>query len=74
MENNNQNLQFKTNINCGGCVEKVKPLLNNEEGICHWDVNTTNKNKVFTVHTKGITQQQAIDIVQKAGFKIEPLI
>lgn len=74
MENNNQNLQFKTNINCGGCIEKVKPLLDNEKGICHWDVDTTNKDKVLTIHSKEITQQQVIETVQKAGFKIEPLI
>lgn len=74
MENNNQNLQFKTNINCGGCVEKVTPFLDNEDGVCHWDVDTTNKDKVLTVHSKGITAQQVIETVQKAGFKIEPLI
>lgn len=73
MENNNQNLQFKTNINCGGCVASVKPHLDNAEGLCHWEVDTTNKDKVLTVNSKGITEQQVIATVQKAGFKIEPL-
>ena len=72
MENNNQNLQFKTNINCGGCIAKVKPHLDNAEGICHWEVDTTNRDKVLTVKTEGITQQEVIDTVTKAGFKIEP--
>ena len=73
MENNNQNLQFKTNINCGGCVAKVTPFLNDAEGVCHWEVDTTNKDKVLTVKSEGITQEQVIETVQKAGFKIEPL-
>lgn len=73
MENNNQNLQFKTNINCGGCVASVKPHLDNAEGLCYWEVDTTNKDKVLTVNSKGITEQQVIATVQKAGFKIEPL-
>jgi len=73
MENNNQSLQFKTNINCGGCIAAVKPHLDNAEGICHWEVDTTNKDKVLTVKSDGIAQPEIIDIVKKAGFKIEPI-
>lgn len=71
--NNDTNLQFKTNINCGGCVASVKPFLDNAEGIDNWEVNTADKNKILTVKPAGISQQQVIDTVQKAGFKIEPL-
>ncbi|MBF6645426.1 MULTISPECIES: heavy-metal-associated domain-containing protein [Bacteroidota] len=69
----NKNLQFKTNINCGGCVASVKPHLDNADGICHWEVDTTNKDKVLTVKSTGITEEQVIETIQKAGFKIEPL-
>ena len=72
MEKNNQDLRFKTNINCGGCVASVKPYLDNADGIWHWEVDTT-KDKVLTVKSEGITQEQEIETVQKAGFKIEPL-
>mgnify|MGYP001607720344 FL=1 len=72
MEKNNQDLRFKTNINCGGCVASVKPHLDNADGIWHWEVDTT-KDKVLTVKSEGITQEQEIETVQKAGFKIEPL-
>ena len=70
----NKNLQFKTNINCGGCVASVKPHLDNADGICHWEVDTTNKDKVLTVKSEGMTEQEIIDTVKKAGFTIEPLI
>lgn len=73
MENNNLNLQFKTNINCGGCVASVKPHLDNADGVCHWEVDTASKEKVLTVKSTGITEQEVIDAVQKAGFKIEPI-
>ncbi len=73
MDNNTTNLQFKTNINCGGCVATVKPFLDKAEGIENWDVNTTDKNKVLTVKTQGITEKEVIEAVQKAGFKIESL-
>lgn len=70
----NKNLQFKTNINCGGCVASVKPHLDNADGICHWELDTTNKDKVLTVKSEGMTEQEIIDTVKKAGFTIEPLI
>ena len=73
MEKNNHDLRFKTNVNCGGCVASVKPHLDNADGICHWDVDTTNKDKVLTVKSTGITEEQVIETIQKAGFKIEPL-
>jgi len=73
MENNNQQLRFKTNINCGGCVASVKPHLDNAEGIAHWEVDTTGKDKVLTVASEGATEQEIITTVQKAGFTIEAL-
>lgn len=73
MNKSDKTLKFKTNINCGGCVAKVTPLLNEAEGVCHWNVDTTNKDKILSVHSEGITEQEVIQKVQEAGFKIEPL-
>ncbi len=74
MNTNNKILKFKTNINCNGCVGKVTPFLNDTDGICHWDVDTANKDKILSVHTEGITEEEVIEKVQEAGFKIELLI
>lgn len=65
--------QFKTNINCGGCVASVTPHLDNAAGICEWNVDTNNKDKVLTVKTEGVTRDQVLDLIKKAGFKAEPL-
>lgn len=70
---NNKHFQFKTNINCSGCVATVTPYLDNADGVCHWSVNTDDRNKVLTVESEGITPEQIMKTVQKAGFKIEPL-
>lgn len=35
---------------------------------------TPHTEKVLTVKSTGITEQEVIDVVQKAGFKIEPII
>lgn len=68
-----QKFQFKTNINCGGCVASVKPYLDNAEGVSEWNVDTQNKDKILTVKAEGITQEQVIETVKKAGFKAEML-
>lgn len=73
MKTNDKTLKFKTNINCSGCVEKVTPFLNDADGICHWDVDTTNRDKILSVHSEGITEEEVIQKVQDAGFKIELL-
>lgn len=70
---NQKTLRFKTNINCGGCVATVTPFLNDAEGIHHWDVDTNDKNKILSVNSEGISQEEIIQKVQEAGFKIELL-
>lgn len=64
-------MQFKTNINCSSCVSKVTPFLNEAAGENQWEVDTTNRYKVLTVVSKGITEQEVVESVEKAGFKIE---
>jgi copper chaperone len=66
-----QTLQFKTNINCGGCIAKITPDLNSTTGIKSWKVDTTNPNKVLTVETEQLTAEQVIESVKQAGFKAE---
>lgn len=69
----NKNLQFKTNINCDGCVSRVKSGLDNTEGIRGWNVDIGNKDKILTVESEGITADEVIAIVQSKGFKAEAL-
>jgi len=67
----NKNFQFKTNINCNSCVATVTPYLNEAKGISSWAVDTSNREKILTVKSEGINEQDVIEVVQKAGFKIE---
>jgi len=61
---------FKTNINCSGCLAKVTPFLNAEQGVDTWGVDLSNPDKTLTVEACDI--DTVIQAVQKAGFKIEP--
>jgi len=61
--------QFKTNINCGGCVAAVTPHLNANNKIKSWEVDTQNPYKILTVETDSLTGEMITEIVEKAGYK-----
>jgi copper chaperone len=67
-----ETLQFKTNINCGGCIAKATPVLNNEKNIKEWNVDTNTSTKVLTVKSN-LGADAIINIVKKAGFQAEKL-
>ena len=66
-------IQLKTNINCGGCVEKVKPALNETFGENNWKVDTTDPKKVLTVTAEDADEGDVIKAVESAGYKAEQL-
>ena len=66
-------LQFKTNVNCGGCLAKITPKLNETAGIAKWTVDTANPMKVLTVETDELSAEEIQAIVAKAGYKAEQL-
>jgi copper chaperone CopZ len=57
-------LKFKTNINCSGCLSKVTPFLNEEKNIKKWDVNLESDDRILTVETSDLTEEE----VQKSYF------
>lgn len=67
-----KNIQFKTNLNCGGCVAKVRADLDNAEGICEWNVDTSDNDKILTVKSNGISEEEVMEIIKKKGFIAEP--
>lgn len=64
----NKTLKFKTNIICNGCLSEVTPLFNKSKKICHWNVDLNSSDKILTVNSNGITQEEVIQIVKKSGF------
>ncbi|MBK7099352.1 MAG: heavy-metal-associated domain-containing protein [Sphingobacteriales bacterium] len=72
-KNKDKKLRFKTNINCGGCVATVKPYLDGVAEIEEWEVDTANKDKILTVKTEIVSEKDIMEMVQKAGYKIEAL-
>ena len=66
-------LKFKTNINCGGCISKVTPFHDKQEGIESWEVDTANPDKILTIKSDGVTEEEVKATLQKVGFKAEAI-
>ena len=63
-----ETLTFKTNINCSSCVAKVTPHLKEEPGILNWKVDTANPQKILTVETDTLSEDDVIHILKKSGY------
>lgn len=68
-----EKLKFKTNINCGGCIAKFTPHIENAEGVQAWAVDTTTPDKVLTIEGD-ITESEAVELVKKAGFVVREVV
>ncbi|HNW69700.1 MAG TPA: heavy-metal-associated domain-containing protein [Bacteroidales bacterium] len=65
---------FKTSINCGGCLSRVRPILDKEPRIKEWSVDLDHPDRILSVTTEDCTPSDIIDIIDNAGFEIEQII
>lgn len=63
-------LRFTTDLNCGSCVAKVKPHLDQVPGIENWSVDTKQTTKPLTVMGKNIDAGLVKQAVEKGGFHV----
>lgn len=68
-----ETLKFKTNVNCGGCIATITPHLNQVKGIVKWSVDTSNPLKILTVETPGLSPEEIIEVMKKAGYKADSI-
>ncbi|HKK67902.1 MAG TPA: hypothetical protein VJ946_06805 [Bacteroidales bacterium] len=65
-----ETLKLKTTIKCNGCVNTVKPFLEDSNNISNWSVDLENPEKILTVATEG-NENEVVDLLHKAGYKAE---
>lgn len=66
-------MQFKTNINCGGCVAKVTPFLNEVVGTGRWSVDVADPARILTVTSDTVTAEDIKTGLDKLGYKAETI-
>ena len=64
--------QFRTSIMCNGCIAKITPILDAAQGVKSWSVDLKSSDRILTVVSEGITQDELMALVREAGFTIEP--
>lgn len=62
---------FKSNINCGSCIQKVTPTLNALDGVDDWRVDTTHPDKILSVEIDEISPTNIINALADIGFTAE---
>ena len=62
---------FKSTINCGNCKASVAPHLDGEQRIISWSVDLEHPDRLLTVETDGMDEEEVIRLVRGAGYKLE---
>jgi copper chaperone len=65
-----ETLKFKTNINCGGCIASVTPVLNGLEEIQKWNVDTASPDKILTIEAASpLSAEKVSDALKGKGYQ-----
>ena len=63
-------MKFSTTLHCQGCLQRLKPYLENEPSISKWEMDLKSEDKILTVEGS-IPTSKVISILEEAGFKGE---
>jgi len=64
--------KFKTNINCSNCLAKVSPFLNESEKVKEWSVDLDSEERILTIKSEDMSEEEVFRTVLKAGFIAKP--
>ena len=64
-------LKFKTNIKCGACIDKVKPILNELVGETNWNVDLSTADRILTLATDKTDMLQIKKSLEQVGYKAD---
>jgi len=66
-------IKFKTNINCEACISKVTPVLNDNDEIKSWEVDTSTPQKILTIESDEFHEEELQHALKKVGYQAERL-
>lgn len=62
--------RYKTDLHCGACVARVRPLLDAAPDVSRWDADTDGPETVLTVEGEGITAERVGALLSPAGYHV----
>ncbi len=63
--------QFKTNIKCAACVEKVRSALDNSVGQDQWSVDLQSPARILSIPEE-VSTAQVVSALEAVGYQAEP--
>jgi copper chaperone CopZ len=63
--------QFKTNIKCAACVEKVRSALNSSVGQDQWSVDLQSPARILSIPEE-VSTAQVVSALEAVGYQAEP--
>ncbi|GAA4315028.1 heavy-metal-associated domain-containing protein [Compostibacter hankyongensis] len=67
-------LQFRTNIKCSGCVEKITPFLDKAAGRGSWTVDLASADKTLTVTNPDAGAGAVTEAIAAAGYRASEMV
>lgn len=64
---------LKTNVNCGACIKKITPYINEIDEVETWSVDTEHPDKIMKVVLEEGGPSTVIEALSQAGYKGEKI-
>lgn len=64
---------FKTNAKCEGCLAKIEEILQGKISREEWNLDLSDSNRPLTVSSDKLAADDVVELISKAGFKIEQM-
>jgi hypothetical protein len=69
-----QTAQFKTDLRCASCVQKIAHYLDGDKSISNWSVDIDSPDKVLTVTGASLNHAHIQELMKKAGYRATPIV
>ena len=68
-----ETMTFKTNAKCMGCLAKIEEILQDKMNREEWNLDLSDSNRPLTVTSDKLAVGKIVELISKAGFKIEQM-
>lgn len=68
-----ETMTFKTNAKCMGCLAKIEEILQDKMNREEWNLDLPDSNRPLTVTSDKLAAGEIVELISKAGFKIEQM-
>ena len=68
-----ETMTFKTNAKCMGCLAKIEEILQGKMNREEWNLDLSDYNRPLTVTSDQLAASEIVELISKAGFKIEQM-